>query len=85
MQSAIRITTKVLSGNKVEIELPPGSIGEEVEVIVLLPEKPVAQYRSAIDIINGERNRQQTFKTPEEVDQYIREERDSWNAKSSLI
>lgn len=77
MQSAIRITTKVLSGNKVEIELPPGSIGEEVEVIVLLPEKP-AQSRSAIDIINEARNRQQTFKNPEEVDQYIREERDSW-------
>jgi hypothetical protein len=79
MQSAIRITTKVLSGNKVEIELPPGSIGEEVEVIVLLPEKPAAQSRSAIDIIKEAHSKQQTFRTPEEVDQYIREERDSWD------
>jgi hypothetical protein len=39
MQSAIRITTKVLAGNKLEIQVPPGSVGEEVEVFVILPEK----------------------------------------------
>jgi hypothetical protein len=78
MQSAIRITTKVLSGNKVEIELPPGSVGADVEVIVILPELPDAPSRSAIDIINEAHSRQQLFRTPEEVDRYIREERDSW-------
>lgn len=78
MQSAIKIKTKVLPGNKVEIELPPGSEGAEVEVFVVLPEKPVTQSRSAIDIINEARNRQGSFKTVEEVDQYIRQERDSW-------
>lgn len=78
MQSAIKIKTKVLSGNKIEIELPPGSEGAEVEVFVVLPEKPVAQSRSAIDIINEAHSKQKTFRTPEEVDQYIREERDSW-------
>jgi hypothetical protein len=40
MQSAIRITTKVLAGNKLEIQVPPGSVGEEVEVFVIIPEKP---------------------------------------------
>ncbi|MEG4070472.1 hypothetical protein QUA42_24535 [Microcoleus sp. Pol11C2] len=39
MQSAIRITTKVLAGNKLEIQVPPGSVGEEVEVFVIIPEK----------------------------------------------
>jgi hypothetical protein len=38
MQSAIRITTKVLAGNKLEIQVPPGSVGEEVEVFVTIPE-----------------------------------------------
>ena len=38
MQSAIRITTKVLAGNKLEIQVPPGSVGEEVEVFVIIPE-----------------------------------------------
>jgi hypothetical protein len=51
MQLAIRITTKVLSGNKVEIELPPGSIGEEVEVIVLLPEKPQPGRRNVLELL----------------------------------
>lgn len=40
MQSAIRITTKVIAGNKLEIQVPPGSVGEEVEVFVIIPEKP---------------------------------------------
>ncbi|MEG4507726.1 hypothetical protein QUA81_18680 [Microcoleus sp. F6_B4] len=35
MQSAIRITTKVLAGNKLEIQVPPGSVGEDVEVFGL--------------------------------------------------
>ncbi|WP_445245652.1 antitoxin [Microcoleus sp. OTE_8_concoct_300] len=39
MQSAIRITTKVLAGNKLELQVPPGSVGEEVEVFVIIPEK----------------------------------------------
>lgn len=37
MQSALRVTTKVLSGNKVEVQLPPGSEGQEVDVFVVLP------------------------------------------------
>ena len=39
MQSAIRITTKVLAGNKLEIQVPPGFVGEEVEVFVIILEK----------------------------------------------
>jgi hypothetical protein len=37
MQSALRMTTKVLPGNKIELEIPPGSEGQEVEVFVVLP------------------------------------------------
>lgn len=36
MQSALRMTTKVLPGNKIELEIPPGSEGQEVEVFVVL-------------------------------------------------
>lgn len=45
MQSALRITAKVLPGDKVEIKLPPGSVGEEVEIFVILPEKPQPSHR----------------------------------------
>jgi len=30
MQAAFHITTKVLPGNKIEIQLPEGAIGEEI-------------------------------------------------------
>ena len=38
MQSALRITTTVLSGGKIELQLPLESVGDEVEVFVVLPE-----------------------------------------------
>ena len=51
-----------------------------MEVVLLTPseERPQRQRESVLDIINrlpGHR----LFKTAEEVDQYIREERDSWD------
>jgi hypothetical protein len=48
MQSAIRITTKVLAGDKLEIQVPPGSVGEEVEVFVIIPEKPESGRRKVL-------------------------------------
>jgi hypothetical protein len=78
MQSAIRITTRVLPDGKIEVQLPPESAGDEVEVFIVLPEKPVVQRLSAIDIINQPREHQKLFKTSEEVDRYLQAERDSW-------
>lgn len=78
MQSAIRITTKVLSGNKVEIELPPGSVGEEVEVIVILPERKQFKQRSVLEILE-EVHKHGPFRTVEEIDRDLQRERDSWD------
>ena len=77
MQSALRIKTKVLPGNKLEIELPPGSEGEEVDVFVVLPEKPKAQRRNVLEIIERDRPHRMGM-TAEQIDQYLQEERDSW-------
>ena len=77
MQSAIRITTKVLSGNKIEVELPPGSIGEEVEVIILLPEKPQPGRRNVLELLE-EIHKHGPFRTVEEIDRDLQVERDSW-------
>lgn len=45
MQTAIHITTKVLPGNRLEVELPSGSEGKEVNVFVVLSteEVPVSE------------------------------------------
>ena len=78
MHSAIRITTKVLSGNKVEIELPPGSVGEEVEVIVILPEKPQPGRRRVLELLEEIRSRHPS-RTIEEIDRELQAERNSWD------
>jgi len=54
MQSAIRITTKVLAGNKLEIQVPPGSVGEEVEVFVILPEKPWKTFFDSLNMFSDD-------------------------------
>lgn len=79
MQSAIRITTRVLPGNKVEVLIPPGSEGENVEVIVVLPEKKQQSRRSALDILE-EVHKHGSFRTVEEIDRDLRAERDSWDS-----
>ncbi len=44
MQSALRIETKILPGNKIEINLPADttstSVGQTIEVIVILAQIP---------------------------------------------
>ena len=79
MQSAIRITTRVLPGNKVEVQIPPGSEGEDVEVIVVLPEKKQPSRKSALDILE-EAHKHGSFRTAEEIDRDLQAERDSWDS-----
>ncbi len=77
MQSAIRITTKVLAGNKLEIQVPPGSVGEEVEVFVIVPEKPPGR-RKVLELLTEIRSRH-VSRTVEEIDRELEEERNSWD------
>ncbi|MEG4104972.1 MULTISPECIES: hypothetical protein [unclassified Microcoleus] len=78
MQSAIRITTKVLAGNKLEIQVPPGSVGEEVEVFVIIPEKPQGRRRKVLELLTEIRSRH-VSRTVEEIDRELEEERNSWD------
>lgn len=39
MEASLGAMTKVLPGNKVEIEIPEGSIGKDIEIIIMLPNK----------------------------------------------
>lgn len=78
MQSALRITTKVLPGDKVEIQLPPGSVGEEVEVFVILQEKPQFGRRRVLELLEEIRSHH-TSRTVDEIDRELQAERDSWD------
>jgi hypothetical protein len=79
MQSAIRITTKVLAGNKLEIEVPPGSVGEEVEVFVIIPEKLQGGRRKVLELLTEIRSRH-VSRSVEEIDRELQEERNSWDS-----
>ncbi len=78
MQSAIRITTKVLAGNKLEIQVPPGSVGEEVEVFVIIPEKLQGGRRKVLELLTEIRSRH-VSRTVEEIDRELQEEKNSWD------
>ena len=78
MQSAIRITTKVIAGNKLEIQVPSGSVGEEVEVFMIIPEKPQGGQRKVLELLTEIRSHH-VSRTVEEIDQELQEERNSWD------
>ena len=79
MQPALHLTTKVLPGNKIEIEIPEGQIGDTVDVFVVLPEKSKTPKRSALEIIAESRSRNE-LRTAEDIDRQIQEERESWDS-----
>ena len=84
MQSALRIETKVLPGNKIEINLPVDaastSVGQTVEVIVLLPEqKPAPENQSILQLLE-EIHKQRPFgRSVEEINRDLQAERDAWD------
>ena len=77
MQNALHVKTKVLPGHKIEITADQLQEGDAIDVFLLLP--PTSAPRpSALDIIRG-LNGHRLFQTPQEVDRYLQEERDSWD------
>ncbi len=79
MQPALHLTSKVLPGNKIEIEIPEGSIGDTVDVFVVLPAKPKDKKRSVLEMLE-EIHAKRPPKSAEEIDRQLREERDSWDS-----
>lgn len=90
MQSALHITTTIQPGNKIELQIPDGGIGDTVEVFVILVDKattppPIVGVASAgrenrqsilttIDTIHS----QQPSRTAAEIEQQIQEASDGW-------
>ena len=75
MQKTLHIRTTVLPGGKIEIVDQELSVGETVEVVI--SPVPAPTTRSAWQIIS-EGPGQRLFKTAKEVDDYLAEEKASW-------
>ena len=76
MAKTLHIQTTVQSGGKVEFVCPELEPGQSIDVVIH-PE-PTAPRRSIWQFINGG-PRERLFKTANEVDDYIAEERASWD------
>ncbi len=78
MQSALHRKATVLPGGKVEVTDPKLTPGEAVDVFVVLPDSASPVRPSALDIL-AKAPGQRLFKTAEEVDRHLRDERESWD------
>ncbi len=78
MQTALRLTGTVQSGGRIEVSNPQLPAGKPVEIIVLFPQETDMTRRSVVDVL-AEAQGHLAFQTAEEVDAYIREERDAWD------
>ena len=76
MQPALHITTQVLPGNKIEIQIPEAEEGDTVNVFVVLLENSESKRRSVVELIEQIRSRH-GFRTAENIDKQLREERES--------
>ena len=76
MQKALHIRTTVQPGGKVEFASPELEAGQSVDVVVTRSSS--IERRSVVDIL-AEAPGHRLFKTGKEVDDYIREERASWD------
>ena len=76
MQKVLHMKTTVQPGGKVELVSPELEAGQMVDVVI--SPTPTPSARSAWQIIS-EGPEQRLFKTGKEVDDYIKEERASWD------
>ena len=76
MPQPLHIRTTVLPGGRVEVAIPELEAGQSVDVVVTRCSS--TERRSVVDIL-AEAPGHRLFKTAEEVDDYIKEERASWD------
>ncbi len=74
--SILELRTSILPGGRIEVQSPDLPEGREVTIRIVLdagpPKRPLSEILK--DYPGG-----QLFRTVEEVDRYINEERDSWD------
>jgi hypothetical protein len=79
MNPAYHVTTTVLPGHKIEIATPELREGDRVQVIVIpaVP-APATERQSGLDIIESYKG-PPLFGSVEAVEEYLKQERDSWD------
>jgi hypothetical protein len=81
MLQALRVKTTVLPGHRIEIQSPDLPEGQSVSVFIIL-EEDEAPKRPFFDVL-GDYAGGDLFKSAEEVDAYLRGERESWGPETT--
>jgi hypothetical protein len=76
MSRTIHVKTTVLPGSRIEIHAPELPEGRTADVTITLAEEEISK-RSFRQVL-GDYPGGQLFKSAEEVDAYVRAERESW-------
>ena len=82
MQTALKLTARVMAGHRVEFTAPELSEGEVVELIVLRSNDPSAgafQYQSAWEYLQSLPRVERTAEEWDEIEREFRDQRDSWD------
>ena len=79
MQAILHTETTVLPGNRVEVYAPQLPEGAKVEVTVVLAEQPTQERVSLIDFLKTLPPGPRAFKTWEEYERFLQEEKNSWD------
>ena len=77
MQGALRLSTWVQPGGKVELLDPQLLAGTPVDVIVLVPQAAETARPSILDVLASAPGNL-AFRSSADVDTYLAEERDAW-------
>ncbi len=78
MQAALRLEATVLPGHRLEISAPELPVGARVDIIVVLPEEHPSPFESALAFLESLPPGPRAFRTWEEYEQHLREERNAW-------
>jgi hypothetical protein len=79
MQTEFRVETTVLPGHRLEISDPNLPDGAKVDVIVVLRGRSEPQFGSALEFLESLPPGPRAFKTWEEYEKHLREERNAWD------
>ncbi len=79
MQAALKLTARVLPGNRVEFTAPELTEGEEIELIVLKAENvPPRQFKDVIEFLDSLPKRNRTREEWQAIERELQEEKDAW-------
>jgi hypothetical protein len=78
MQTTWRMETTVLPGNRIEVRAPELPEGARVDVTVVLPAQAAQKFGSALEFLESLPSGPRAFKTWEDYERHLEEERNSW-------